>query len=113
MYQGKLWLDYSTGNNAIQFQASITRCIRRDTEISFEFNGNDRDEGPFSGHCKAVLRDTNYKGEGEFTYPDGTIVKANVTFTANEEDTKLYLSGEWKDEGEVEPYELDAELVKQ
>lgn len=110
MYRGQLWLCYSDEENKASYQGKISRFIKRDLEISFDFHGSDCDEGPFSGNCKVNLKNDRYIGTGEFRYSDGETINAYVEFSIEEEGHELYLWGEWKDDGSAIVYSLDAEL---
>jgi len=113
MYKGKLWLDYQDKHKPEHYEATVERFILRDTSAVFEFSGYDGEEGHYSGSCSATKNKDEYSGVGEFTYPDGTVCKAKVMFTIEENDKELVLSGSWADDQDSgSPYELAAELQK-
>ena len=110
MYKGTLWLDYSDDEEEASYKADISRFILRDNNVAFDFFGHDNEEGSYSGNCTAIKQGSKYVGEGVFRYSDGTICKSNVILLVEKDGNELFVSGQWTDENETSPYQLEAEL---
>jgi len=109
MYKGSLWLDFENDHEEEHLSAKISRCIIRGDEIIFEFSGIN--EGcHYSGSCKLLKNDAAYYGVGIFKYADDREVSSIVEASLQINGSEVSLHGTWKDEGDQESYELEAEL---
>lgn len=108
MYKGKLWLDHED----MRFTANISGCVWRDSELRFEFSGNDSYHGKFDGEANLRKEGALYIGPGKFIYLDGESVPAVVSVAVKTDHDGLSIEGHWRDQNESEAYELYAELER-
>jgi hypothetical protein len=106
MYSGTIYLDFDGENH---YKGQVSRCILREHELALDFNGVD--EGHvFEGSCILSRTNNSCTGEGTFTYKGKSSVSATVKLTLELDEGTLILSGTWKDSGDAEEYQLDADL---
>lgn len=111
MLKGKLWLDFESEDEEAHYAAEVSRCIIRENELILEFSG--RDEGHhFSGKCTLSKSGAGYSGKGAFKYEGKKEVPSNIVLSLEKDGSEVSLHGTWRDEGDTEAYELEAELIE-
>lgn len=85
---GTLWTDYEDDESEAHYEAKVTRFIKQEDQITFEFAGHDPDEGAYTGWCKLARTGEKWAGEGEFIFPPNDRVPARVV--ANLTSDKTY-----------------------
>lgn len=106
MYTGSLWLDYEEETH---YSAEISRCFLHDDVLVIEFSG--ADEGhKFTGSCTLRKENNSYTGPGKFAYEGNDAVPSTVSLKLENNGTDIGLHGTWQDQGDDEPYQLEAEL---
>lgn len=109
MYTGNLWLDFESEEEEEHYAAEISGCIFRENELILEFSGSDEGHH-FSGGCVLLKDGDDYAGEGSFNYEGKDKVSSRVVVTLKKDGYETSLRGTWKDQGEAEPYQFEAEL---
>lgn len=109
MYHGSLWLDFENDHEEAHYSAEISRCIINDDEIIFQFTGVDEGHH-YSGNCRLSKNGGKYYGVGIFKYEGNREISSTVEVSLQGNGPEISLHGTWKDEGDKESYELEAEL---
>jgi hypothetical protein len=106
MYSGKIYLDFDEENH---YKGQVSRCILREHELVLDFKGIDGRQA-YKGSCTLSRTNNSCTGEGTFTFKGKSSVPATVKLTLELDEGNLILSGTWKDSGDAEEYQLDADL---
>ena len=109
MYTGSLWLDFENEDEEEHYVASVSRCIIREDELVLEFSGSDEGHH-FAGNCKLSKSSDGYSGKGNFAYAGSSQISSSVAVSIENSGSGILVHGTWTDEGDTEPYELEAEL---
>jgi nitrous oxidase accessory protein NosD len=107
MYKGSLGLYY---DGEIYYSAQITDAIFRNDSLVIEFTGC-YEGSTFTGNCSLIKKDTNnYVGEGKFKFAGEDCIDSVVAVKLENYSNDISLIGTWRDQGDTEAYQIDAEL---
>lgn len=107
MIRGTIYLDYK---GVPHFKVDVTQFILRENEVVFDFSG--ADEGSkYSGSCQLARNSDAFEGDAFYRYDEeSNDHRARIVLTLGEDDGEISATGVWTDDGETEPYDLDAEF---
>lgn len=111
MYEGELYLSYEDEDVEDHYCADISRFSLSDGRLQFEFSGAS-DGHKFTGRAVLENRGDRFIGVGEFKKHDKNPIKSNVSLVLKMNGENIEIEGAWKDEGDKEPYVLDADIWK-
>lgn len=107
MIRGEIYLGYE---GEPQFKVDVTQFIWRESEVVFDFSGVD-EGSKYSGSCQLARNGDAFEGDASYRYDkESNVHRARIALTLDPEDGEISATGVWIDEGETEPYHLDAEL---
>ena len=110
MYQGKLWLDYEASGDRRNYKATVSNCLASPDSVSLDFHGKEKGHA-FSGSCRlSLVAGSQFSGPGHFLYQGAPDVEAVVSVDVDLADRKLFMNGTWQNQGDAQPYRLNAEL---
>jgi hypothetical protein len=109
---GNLWTDYEDEESEAHYEATVTRFIKRESEIALEFSGNDPDEGAYTGWCKLAKSGEQWTGMGEFFFAPKDRIPAKVNAALTSDGTYYFLTGDWLDQGDTQSADLEVEILK-
>lgn len=108
MIRGTLYLDYEGKH---QFKVDVTQFIWRENEVVFDFSGTD-EGSKYSGSCQLVRNGDAFEGDAYYWYDEKSNEhRARVVLTLSADESEISATGAWTDDGETEPYDLDAEFL--
>jgi hypothetical protein len=94
-----------------RFNIDVTQFIWQENEVIFDFSGPD-EGSKYSGICRLARNGDEFQGDALYRYDkELNERRARVVLTLRADDGEILANGIWTDDGETEPYNLEAEFL--